>query len=95
MLARLLCWAALLALVPAQTTTTLLLRTATWRYNDGATVPATNWFAAAFVDSSWKQGPAPLGYANQRIATTIGCVRERTVRACVSGRQCVPSLLSR
>ena len=46
-----------------------------WKYWDGNAVPAGNWYASNYSDTSWKTGTAPLGYDtgnNTPITTTIG-----------------------
>jgi hypothetical protein len=41
-----------------------------WKYTDTGTTPSA-WSAPTFDDSTWKQGPAPLGYGATGVATTI------------------------
>ncbi len=42
----------------------------TWRYLDNGTDQGTAWRASGFVDTSWLQGPAPLGYGIS-VSTTV------------------------
>ncbi len=42
-----------------------------WSYFDGATPVDTAWAKPEFVDNSWPFGPAPLGYGETGIATTV------------------------
>jgi hypothetical protein len=41
---------------------TLLPMGTVWRYYDGSSIPATNWYSSAYTDAGWKTGAAPLGY---------------------------------
>jgi hypothetical protein len=53
------------ALEPEIVTTTqelLAARAEGWRYYDQAVAPPAHWMTAAFDDSAWAAGPAPLGY---------------------------------
>ncbi len=44
----------------------------TWKYlDDGVTPPAT-WRGAGFADAAWAAGPAPLGYGEAGLGTTVG-----------------------
>ena len=49
-----------------------------WKYFDGGNIPAENWEASDYDDSSWSSGKAPLGYVQNKdgffnkIATEIG-----------------------
>ena len=43
----------------------------TWRYLDTAEAPAANWNAPGFDDKAWKSGPAPLGYGEPGLGTTL------------------------
>lgn len=45
---------------------------ATWRYLDDGIDPGPTWVDLDFVDSSWAQGPAQLGYGDDDEATTVG-----------------------
>lgn len=42
-----------------------------WRFLDNGTDPGPAWPASAFNDSSWKSGPAPLGYGMSNLTTTV------------------------
>lgn len=42
-----------------------------WRYKDDG-IEVEGWKQSSFDDSSWRSGPAPLGYGDEGIATTIG-----------------------
>ena len=44
---------------------------ATWRHAEGPSEPA-GWRALGYVDSTWAQGPAVLGYGETYIVTTLG-----------------------
>ncbi len=55
-------------------TTVLLARHSQWRYYDGAMGPS-GWSSLAFVDTSWKRGPGPLGFGSPVVNTSIACVR--------------------
>lgn len=50
---------------------TVLPRTSTWKYLATATDPGTGWRAASFNDGAWPSGPAPLGYGDPFIVTTV------------------------
>lgn len=53
-------------------TETLLTRGADgWRCLDTGKAPPENWTKTDFDDSDWKTGPAPLGYGEDDIATTL------------------------
>jgi hypothetical protein len=43
---------------------TLVAQGSTWRYLDNGSNPGTAWRAGTFDDSTWKQGPAQLGYGD-------------------------------
>ncbi|MCF7732959.1 MAG: CotH kinase family protein, partial [Akkermansiaceae bacterium] len=49
---------------------TLVAMGGQWKYWDQGSLPAANWHTAAYADSGWSGGPAPLGYASGE-ATTI------------------------
>jgi len=51
--------------------TTLIGTGATWKYWDNKTLPAPDWNQLQLDDTGWKQGPAPLGYGESDIATSI------------------------
>ncbi|MGI8601431.1 MAG: hypothetical protein ACR2OZ_00360 [Verrucomicrobiales bacterium] len=42
-----------------------------WRYLDNGSNPEITWRGLAFDDSSWKTGPAPLGYGDGDEATVV------------------------
>lgn len=50
---------------------TLLRAGSAWRWYAGPAAPAGAWTAAGYDDSAWGSGPAPLGYGETRIATTV------------------------
>ena len=52
-------------------TVPLLAARSTWRYLDNGAAPAAGWTGAAFDDSAWKRGAAPLGYGDAHIASTV------------------------
>ncbi len=43
----------------------------TWKYLDEGPAPAETWTSADFDDSKWKQGPAPLGYGEDALGSTL------------------------
>jgi hypothetical protein len=45
---------------------------AVWKYLDQGTDPGPGWVMLAFDDSTWRQGPAQLGYGDGDEATEIG-----------------------
>jgi hypothetical protein len=50
---------------------TLVAAGATWRYLDNGSNQGTAWRAGTFNDSTWKQGPAQLGYGDGDEATVV------------------------
>ena len=44
---------------------------ADWRYVDTGVPPPADWNTSGFADSEWKSGPAPLGYGQTELATTV------------------------
>jgi hypothetical protein len=50
---------------------TLVAAGATWRYLDNGSNQGTAWRAGSFNDSSWKQGPAQLGYGDGDEQTVV------------------------
>ena len=52
-------------------TTTLVPAGASWRYLDNGTNQGTAWRAGAFVDTTWAQGNAQLGYGDGDEATVV------------------------
>ena len=59
------------ACAPPVTGNTLIAKGSTWRYLDNGSNQGTAWRAVAFADSSWKQGPAQLGYGDGDEATVV------------------------
>jgi hypothetical protein len=55
----------------APAATTLIPRTATWKYFASASDLGTAWRAPAYADGSWPSGPAILGFGDPFITTTI------------------------
>jgi len=53
-----------------QTTSNLISTNATWKYLDDGSSQSTQWRARTYNDSTWADGPAPLGYENG-VTTTI------------------------
>jgi hypothetical protein len=53
------------------TNTTLVAAGSVWRYWDKGSLPATNWFTAAYSDVAWSNGPAQLGYGNDGEVTLV------------------------
>jgi len=51
--------------------TALIHRGSLWRYLDSGVEPSTDWTQATFDDSSWKSGPAQLGYGDGDEATMV------------------------
>jgi hypothetical protein len=49
----------------------LIPRGSEWKYCDAGEDRGTAWRAAEYDDSSWKSGPAPLGYGEDAVATAI------------------------
>ncbi len=43
----------------------------TWSYLDTGTAPDKAWTSAAFEAKDWKSGPAPLGYGEEDLGTTV------------------------
>lgn len=43
-----------------------------WKYYDGNSMPATNWYSPAYSGTGWKSGVSPLGYGGRGEVTTIG-----------------------
>jgi len=50
---------------------TLVHSGSTWKYWDKRESPGRSWTELSFNDSSWKEGPAPLGYGDGDEATEI------------------------
>ncbi|WP_426750282.1 hypothetical protein [Myxococcus sp. Y35] len=51
--------------------TVLVPTGAPWRYRDTGVDLGTAWSATAFDDAGWAEGPAPLGYGETDLATTV------------------------
>ena len=49
----------------------VLARGAEWRYRDDGVTPPASWIQPGFDDGSWAAGPAPLGYGEPDLATTL------------------------
>ena len=49
----------------------LVYHQSTWSYLDSGTYPGNGWQGAAFDDSTWSTGPAPLGFGDEHLTTTI------------------------
>ncbi len=58
--------------VPETHWTPVLAAGSDWRYLDTGVDPGNGWTRAGFDDSSWASGPAPLGYGDDGLATTVG-----------------------
>ena len=43
----------------------------TWKYSDADAPPGETWRELSFADSSWKSGPAQLGYGNGDETTAL------------------------
>jgi hypothetical protein len=56
---------------PVQKTYTLISTGSVWRFNDSATDLSTNWRAITYPDSTWKSGPAQLGFGDGDEATLV------------------------
>jgi len=53
------------------TNATLVSTGSVWRYFDKGSLPATNWFTAAYNDAGWSNGPAQLGYGDGDERTVV------------------------
>lgn len=42
-----------------------------WKYEDNATPPRADWMLSTFDDQTWSSGPAPLGFGEAGINTTV------------------------
>ena len=62
---------ALAASLQAQQVSEAVRERETWKYLDTREAPADNWLEKDFDDSAWKEGSAPLGYGDDRIATNL------------------------
>lgn len=54
------------------TTVPVLSAGSTWRYLDTGADPGESWARPAYDDGAWASGPAPLGYGDEGLATTVG-----------------------
>jgi lysophospholipase L1-like esterase len=61
-------------------TCTLIPGGAVWKYSDTGLDLGTNWAQPGYVDSTWGQGPARLGYGDPAVATTVGFGLDATNR---------------
>lgn len=50
---------------------TLIANGASWNYSFPSTAPSDSWNTAAFDDSSWQSGAAPLGWGDSSVATPV------------------------
>lgn len=57
---------------PGQTTHVSFGRQTTWRFFDKGAEPNPRWRDNDFDDSAWASGPAPLGYGERGLNTTVG-----------------------
>jgi hypothetical protein len=55
----------------SSSSSTILPSGSTWKYYDGGNLPDASWNLSDFNDSSWKSGPAQLGYGDGDEATTV------------------------
>lgn len=53
------------------TNASLVATGSVWSYFDKGSLPATNWYTAAYSDAAWSKGPAQLGYGNTNDATPV------------------------
>ena len=65
----LLCFTLLTASLPAQSL--LIPEGSDWLYSDTGPLTGTAWRGAAFDESAWESGPAPLGYGDGDEATVV------------------------
>ncbi|QDU53698.1 EDR1-related protein [Gimesia panareensis] len=42
-----------------------------WKYDDNATPPRADWMLSTFDDQAWSSGPAPLGFGDAGLNTTV------------------------
>ncbi|MBM4367569.1 MAG: hypothetical protein FJ102_15260 [Deltaproteobacteria bacterium] len=57
---------------PSTREVTVLGAGSTWRYLDTGVDPGSTWNDVGFDDSAWASGPAPLGYGDDGMGTTLG-----------------------
>ena len=55
----------------AETTLIKFGKDAQWRYQDDGKAQSAEWYEPSFDDSKWKLGPAPLGYGDGGLNTTV------------------------
>ncbi len=55
-----------------QSPTTLVTTGSVWKFLDDGSDQGNAWLGASFDDSTWKSGPAQLGYGDNDEATTVG-----------------------
>jgi len=59
--------------VPPSTAEVAVLEAgSTWSYLDTGADPGSTWHDVGFDDSTWASGPAPLGYGDDGLGTTVG-----------------------
>lgn len=61
------CW----EIAGASSALTLIADGSSWKYYDGSSIPASNWYAADYSDAAWSSGTAQFGYGNKGEVTTI------------------------
>src|SRR3954452_10721093 len=61
-------------------TTTIVSAGSAWRYLDNGSNQGTAWRASSFVDSSWAQGNAQLGYGDGDESTVVSCGPSATTK---------------
>lgn len=52
-------------------TVTLVPMGAEWHFWDKGTLPGTTWMSPSFDDSTWRKGPAQLGYGDDDVVTKV------------------------
>jgi hypothetical protein len=55
-----------------QTVLTLVPDGSVWKYLDNGTDQGTAWREPGYNDGAWREGPAPLGYGDNDVATVVG-----------------------
>lgn len=53
------------------TINTAIANGSNWKYFDGSSIPASNWFVTQYSDNNWKTGNAQFGYGSKGEVTTI------------------------
>ena len=56
---------------PGTSNLELVEKRSTWRYHDGGAEPGASWTDPSYSDSWFSEGPAPLGYGTDDLATEI------------------------